>query len=211
MKLLGITQRVETVSPPHNERRDCLDQRWWDVAQALGFVPVPLPNVPDARLESFLEPINLSAILFSGGNSLGFLDGAESDVAFERDHFELNLIKWSLYSNVPIFGVCRGMQIINHYYGGSLKSVNDHVATRHTVTFCGRLSKESSREVNSFHNWSIANADLGEHLEPLALADDDTIEAFQHSSSRVAGIMWHPEREPKLNLQDIHLMKNFLL
>ena len=54
MKLLGITQRVETVSPPHNERRDCLDQRWWDVAQALGFVPVPLPNVPDARLESFL-------------------------------------------------------------------------------------------------------------------------------------------------------------
>ena len=210
MKILGITQRVQVV-PLHNERRDCLDQRWWDVAQTLGFIPVPLPNVPDVRLKSFLKPIKISAIIFSGGNSLGFIDASSPDAAFERDNFELNLIKWALDSNIPILGVCRGMQIINHYYGGSLKALNNHVDTRHTVTFCGKLSGESSREVNSYHNWGISNSNLGDKLEPLALADDDTIESFQHFSDRVAGMMWHPEREPKLNLMDIRIMKKFLL
>jgi len=210
MKTLGITQRVQICSP-HNERRDCLDQRWWGVAQSLGFIPLPLPNLPDVSPKSFFKPFNISAIIFSGGNSLGFLDKTSPDNAFERDAFELSLIEWALEINIPILGVCRGMQIINHFYGGSLEVLNNHVNVRHKLEFIGQFSKNLNREVNSYHNWGISKDNLGENLEPLALADDGTVELFQHISDRVAGMMWHPERETELNLHDMQLMKKFLL
>ena len=210
MKILGITQRVQIASP-HNERRDCLDQRWWRVSRALGFTPLPLPNVPNVKLPSFFKSIKFSAIIFSGGNTLGFLNKNSPDNAFERDTFELNLIEWALDLNIPILGVCRGMQIINHYYGGSLKAVNKHVSEQHAITFCGDLSGELNREVNSYHNWGISSDNLGENLEALAVADDETVELFQHTSKRVAGMMWHPERESKLNQFDSRIMKKFLL
>ncbi len=210
MKILGITQRVQ-IYHPDNERRDCLDQRWWRIAQTLGFIPFPLPNLPNVSPKSFFRPFNISAIIFSGGNSLAFLDENSSDNAFERDTFELNLIEWALESNIPILGVCRGMQIINHYYGGSLKNLKGHTNNRHELEFIGGLSGELSREVNSYHNWGIPKDKLGENLEPLALADDSTVELFHHNSDRVAGMMWHPEREPELNSHDIYIMKKILL
>ena len=210
MKLLGITQRVEVVTS-HGERRDCLDQRWWNVAHSLGFVPVPLPNLPCGRMKEFLGKLNISAILFSGGNSLTFLDPQAPDVAPERDQFELGLIEWALGFNIPVLGVCRGMQVINHCLKGKLKLIHDHTAVRHFITFSGELSNEASREVNSYHNWGMSSAGLGNGLQPLAQANDGTIEAFQHNSKRVAGMMWHPERESRLHPQDIRLMGKFLL
>jgi N5-(cytidine 5'-diphosphoramidyl)-L-glutamine hydrolase len=210
MNLLGITQRVEIVTT-YGERRDCLDQRWWDVAHSLGFVPIPLPNIPCDRIEKFLCKLDISAILFSGGNSLTFLDDQASDVAPERDQFESGLIEWAMNFNVPVLGVCRGMQMINHFFKGELKLVQDHTDVRHVVTFSGELSSEASREVNSYHNWGIPYTGLGKGLQPLAQANDGTIEVFQHNSKRVAGMMWHPERESPLNPHDIRLMENFLL
>jgi gamma-glutamyl-gamma-aminobutyrate hydrolase PuuD len=210
MKLLGITQRVEVVAN-YGERRDCLDQRWWDVAYSLGFIPIPLPNMPCERIENFLYKLDISAILLSGGNSLTFLDDQASDVAPERDQFESGLIEWAINFNVPLLGVCRGMQVINHFLKGELKLMHDHTAVRHVVTFSGELSSEASREVNSYHNWGIQNIGLGKGLQPLAQANDGTIEVFQHDSKRVAGMMWHPERESPLHPDDIRLMKKFLL
>ena len=210
MKLLGITQRVE-VDPTYGERRDCLDQRWWGVAYSLGFVPVPLPNVSCDRIEWLLGKLNISAILFSGGNSLTLLDTLALDVAPERDQFELGLIEWAVNFNMPILGICRGMQVINHCLGGNLKVVHDHTSVRHVVTFGEELSGEANRKVNSYHKWGISNGELGEGLQPLARANDGTIELFQHTSKRVAGMMWHPERETQLHPQDLRLMGKFLL
>ena len=210
MKLLGITQRVEVVAS-HGERRDCLDQRWWDIAHSLGFVPIPLPNMPCDRMKEFLGKLDISAILFSGGNSLTFLDAQAPDVAPERDRFELGLIEWAMNFNVPVLGVCRGMQMINHFLQGELKIMHNHTGVRHVVTFSGELSNEASREVNSYHNWGILSADLGKGLQPLAQANDGTIEAFKHDSKKVAGMMWHPERESSVCPDDMHLMEKFLL
>ena len=50
MKLLGITQRVD-IANSYGERRDCLDQRWFELIYSLGLVPVPLPNVSINRIE----------------------------------------------------------------------------------------------------------------------------------------------------------------
>jgi putative glutamine amidotransferase len=210
MKLLGITQRVELVST-YGERRDCLDQRWWDVAYSLGFIPVPLPNVSCDRIEKLLGELNISAVLLSGGNSLAFLDSQAPDVAPERDHFESGLIEWAISFNVPILGICRGMQVINYCLGGELAVVRNHTSVRHVVAFGGEEAGEISREVNSYHNYGILSSGLGEGLRPLAQANDGTIEAFQHNKKRVAGMMWHPERELQMHPQDIHLMRKFLL
>ena len=50
MKILAISQRVEKIAK-YNEQRDCLDQRWWDMAYSLGFIPIPLPNMPCDQIE----------------------------------------------------------------------------------------------------------------------------------------------------------------
>jgi N5-(cytidine 5'-diphosphoramidyl)-L-glutamine hydrolase len=210
MKLLGITQRVENV-PVYKERRDCLDQRWWKIIFSIGLIPVPLPNVPSDQIETLLNELNVSAILFSGGNSLTFLDNLAADNAPERDQFEVRLLEWAMNLNIPILGVCRGMQLINHSLGGGLVEIQNHVSIKHVVSFCGELATEPNREVNSYHNLGILNKELGNNLRAIAQADDGTIEAFQHISKRIAGIMWHPEREKQINSHDIRLIKKFLL
>ena len=210
MKLLGITQRAD-IANSYGERRDCLDQRWFELIYSLGLVPVPLPNVSINRIEQLLDGLNISAILFSGGNSLASLGTRASDLAPERDQFEFALFEWALNLSIPVLGVCRGMQLINYCLGGKLKAVPSHTSVRHVVKFVGALSSEANREVNSYHNWGLSNVELAKNLQPLAEADDGVIEAFQHNSKKIAGIMWHPEREPQTHPQDIRLMKNFLL
>ena len=50
MKRIGITQRVEVIEA-YGERRDCLDQRWQEVASALNCMLLPLPNLPGDHID----------------------------------------------------------------------------------------------------------------------------------------------------------------
>jgi len=202
MKLLGLTQRVENIKQYH-ERRDCLDQRWSALAYALGFLPVPLPNVPASEAGKLAESLNLNAIILTGGNSL--------TTAPERDAFEIALLDWSRHKKIPIVGVCRGLQMINHYFGGNLSAIEGHVATRHFIEFKGCWEKHSTREVNSFHDWGVFKSNLAKDLEVLATHSDGSIEALAHPQEKITGIMWHPEREKKFESADLELLKGLLL
>ncbi len=71
MKLVGITQRVERIDS-YDERRDCLDQRWHLVAEKMGWLLVPLPNVAPERARILVETQRLSAVILSGGNTPAF-------------------------------------------------------------------------------------------------------------------------------------------
>ncbi|PKG37964.1 gamma-glutamyl-gamma-aminobutyrate hydrolase family protein [Psychromonas sp. Urea-02u-13] len=208
MKLIGITQRVDNIVH-YSERRDCLDQKWSAFFYELDYIVVPLPNLPKDKALMLLGKLHLDAILLSGGNSLCELNPLATDIAPERDEFENAVVTYALGKKLPIIGVCRGMQFINIFMGGALSPIAEHIATRHPIKSANNR-KKFERIVNSYHAWGIKAGELASTLQPLAFDVDGCIESFESTTSKVLGLMWHPEREKEFNEYDIQLIGQFL-
>jgi len=209
MKRIGITQRVELVQN-YSERRDCLDQRWSAFVWELGYISLPLPNILPDQVVKLLDTLNLDAVLLSGGNSITSLDPSAHDIAPERDAFESALLDDALKRNLPVIGICRGMQMINMYMGGTLTCISGHVAVRHSIASIA-ANYHLPETVNSYHNWSISPDDIANKLRPIAIDKNGNIEAFEYIENNLLGIMWHPEREQPFNPLDIDLIKSVML
>jgi putative glutamine amidotransferase len=197
---IAVTQRVDEVGT-HRERRDALDQRWPQLIEALGWVPVPVPNgLKDPQ--TWARAVGVDALLLSGGNDLTGLPGAHAE-APERDHCETLLLDLAQALQWPVLGVCRGMQMLNRYLGGQLIPVPDHVAVRHVLQRAEPAPRlltalPQTLEVNSFHGFGIAAAGLARSLVPVMLDGEGRVEAAEHRALPWAAIMWHPERESAL-------------
>jgi len=186
MKRIGITQRRDTV-PNRTEERDALDVSWASLLWSLDVVPVPLcSNIEN--VQDYLEVLNLDGYIISGGNDIGEKPN--------RDDLEQAILQHATSEYLPVLGVCRGMQFINHYQGGSLVKVAGHVATTHSVLMSRWAVAHNIQQVNSFHDFGIVKKTLGKDLMVLAETDDGVIEAIKHKTYPWLGIMWHPEREP---------------
>lgn len=192
--MLGISMRRMQWRYPGGscEIRDGLDAAWW---RFLGVaVPgsdyLPLPNI-GTDISVILKSGIFSGFVLSGGDDWGVFP--------ERDATEEAIFNYARSQKRPILGVCRGAQVINRLLGGSLVAVAGHAGTRHEV------SSESNhlRTVNSYHNFGISQ--LAKGLLPLAKDDAGHTESFQSQDGLVAGIMWHPEREPVGDALDIEL------
>jgi len=193
---IAITQRVEWI-PGYDEQRDCLDQRWTTLMEPLGIDLIPVPNGMAAP-GGWLERQNVAGLILSGGNDLAHLPGA-ANASPERDITETTLLIKARSMNLPVLAVCRGMQMLNHFLGGSLTSLPGHVNCTHAIYASAQAPLMAEyRQVNSFHSWGIPPGDLAENLLAQAWADDGSIEAFVHSQFPWAAIMWHPER-PSVN------------
>jgi putative glutamine amidotransferase len=196
MKLIAVTQRV-VVDPATGERRDALDQRWPRLLLQCGLVPLIVPNCLQAA-QRLAAQLPLVGVLLTGGNDLAAYGGD----APERDETEAFFLRDALAGGRPLLGVCRGMQMIQHFLGVPLVRVEGHVAFRH------RLRGEGpGREVNSYHRLGARTS--VPDLEVQATASDGVIEAVQHRCRRVAGIMWHPEREEPATAADLALLRSF--
>lgn len=194
MKIVLYTQRVEVVEK-YGERRDCADQNIPRFIEACGYLPVPLPNIKDIA-EKLIEQIHPSGIILTGGNSLVEYGGD----APERDETENRILDVSLERDIPVYGFCRGMQVILDYFGCELEQVQGHVAVRHKISgVLGEL------EVNSFHNQACCK--VNDPLEALAQTQDGVIEAVRHREKHIYGTMWHPEREEYFQTSDIRSIK----
>jgi len=127
-----------------------------------------------------------------------------------RDRFELALIRAFVAAGKPVLGVCRGMQLINIAFGGTLyqdlieAGITDfsHVheaydAHRHRLRWCdGSWLADlhpgvSEPQVNSIHHQGVKR--LGDGLIIDAIADDGVVEALHHRDGFVVGVQWHPE------------------
>jgi gamma-glutamyl-gamma-aminobutyrate hydrolase PuuD len=209
MKRVGVTQRVVEVEH-YKERRDCIDQRWASLLLECGFLPITLPNMPPNYAKSLISEYRLDAIILSGGNTLARQATKDDVPALERDSFEKALIDGALELDCPVLGVCRGMQVIHNYYGGSFVQVKDHVNIKHKLSIFDK-DYPLRENVNSFHNWGIALDQLPKILKPLAVHQaDQTVEAFRHTDKKLFGIMWHPEREGPFAVKDIELIKRLI-
>jgi len=195
--LIAISQRVDT-SNSLGERRDALDQRWWNVFSHLNGLPLPLPN--DYKLvKQLLSQQIVSGIVLSGGNSLVDLNGD----APERDETDQLCIEFAIKQKLPLLGVCRGMQSIQHYFSGEFLPVDGHVCAKQEIEF-----EKQKIWVNSYHNWACKEPP--KELIVTGYAADGVIKAVKHKNHALTGIMWHPEREQQINQHDINLIKKSL-
>ena len=134
----------------------------------------------------------------SGGDNIG--DNVE------RGKTEIEMIKFAMKNKIPLFGVCRGMQLINTFFNGTISenSNSGHVGKPHNIDIMNpslvSLFGHDKLEVNSFHNNLIKKDDIGDELDVFALSEKDfTIEGCFHKKYPMIGVMWHPERNPDEN------------
>ncbi|WMX47877.1 gamma-glutamyl-gamma-aminobutyrate hydrolase family protein [Streptomyces roseicoloratus] len=198
-----------------------LDQaRWgvWDLPAALlpaayprlirrsgGIAAMLPPDDPSAAAETVAR---LDGLVVAGGADVEPVRyGAEPDPrtgppARERDAWELALIGAALEAEVPLLGICRGMQLLNVALGGTLvQHLDGHaeavgVMGRHPVspvpgTRYAALVPERT-EVPTYHHQCVEV--LGKDLIASAYAVDGTVEAIELPSPAWAlGVQWHPE------------------
>lgn len=197
MITIGVSQRVERVDT-YEETRDCLDHRWAQLLEELDFAAVQIPNSLN-DVVGWLENIRPAGVILSGGNDITTIVNSESG-SLARDATEHNIIDWARYKKIPILGVCRGMQMVNSYFGGGLVNVDGHARSEHYIT---RIEESSlpdyDKPVNSFHNYGIRLSTLASTLVPLYVSKDRLIEGLCHRTEQIYGTMWHPERSKGLN------------
>ena len=145
-------------------------------------------------------------ILCGGGDPEPALFGEENNGSYgiskARDRKDLWLIHQFLQAKKPILGICRGHQILNVAFGGSLiqhlPTVNEHMGLGgdlwHDIRTDSLLKKLYGRKmsVNSCHHQGLDR--LGRGLLPIAFAPDGVVEAIAHEKLPVMGVQFHPER-----------------
>ena len=173
-----------------------------------GGIPIMLPPVGNPR-----SAIGIcDGILLSGGGDIApRLCGIdEYDPAFlfeaspERDEYELELTRLAFSKDIPILGICRGIQVLNSALGGSLFfHVPSHTQKlsrdqpSHSVyiaenSYLRELFATDTLEVNSFHHQSIRTP--ASALRITAVSDDGVSEAAEGIGKRFCvGVQWHPE------------------
>lgn len=148
----------------------------------------------------------------------------------ERDEFDFKLIEFAKEKNIPILGICRGLQILNVYHGGSLyqdlsldknsnikhDQVTSPTVTTHSLdlvdgTILKSLLKKDTIMVNSFHHQIIDV--LADDFVASAYSKDGVVEAIENPSYKfMIGVQWHPEMlhvvEEEMNLIFKKFMEN---
>ncbi|MFT8323253.1 MAG: gamma-glutamyl-gamma-aminobutyrate hydrolase family protein [Bacillus sp. (in: firmicutes)] len=181
-----------------------------------GGLPIILPFVQEDLAEEMVEQCD--AILLSGGEDVDpsmYNQDPHLDLGATiplRDKVELKIIKAAMKRNMPIFAICRGIQILNVALGGTLiqdipSSVKDSIKhsqivdrswDTHWVTIVEnsrleQIMKDTSVRVNSLHHQAIDR--VANDLAVVAQSSDGIIEAVEHKSYQnfFLGIQWHPE------------------
>jgi len=191
VKVILVTQKIE-FDHVRKEYLDCIDRRVINLLRHLNYVPVPIPNFTSEELsssdkiQSFLTTVKANGIFLSGGNDLGEFP--------DRDATELFLLNYAEKNELPVLGICRGMQILANYDGVGLIAVMGHANTDH------KIGGKINGIVKSYHNYSVESCPP--NYEIIACAEDGIIEAIKHKSKIWEGWMWHPERNFPVNSQD---------
>ena len=174
---------------------------------SINLIPIPLPINIDI---AFIADLKISGIILTGGNDLS--SQSNDKLSILRDKHENHCIEFAIENSIPIFGACRGTQIIAEYFGSTFKRVKNHISSRHKIKIVGQNKFNATlnkiNNVNSYH--SIAIDTPGDDLRVVAICpDDNVIEAIQHKSHLIFGQMWHPERENPFNKFNCQLISNF--
>lgn len=181
-----------------------------------GGIPVIIPILKDVKdIERYQDIID--GIIFTGGGDISSLYFNEEptrevvDICRDRDITEMELFYKAYERNIPIFGICRGTQLVNIALGGDIyqdiysqiPNVSGHTCGNnvqegyHTISILKEsilfdIFKKEKLVVNSQHHQAIRK--LGDNLKITATSNDGIIEAIESTNDKfILGVQFHPE------------------
>ena len=178
---------------------------------AAGNTPLVLPAETDRELVArMLAP--LDALLLCGGEDVEPRRyGAKPSprlgkVNLRRDAWEFLLLDEAVKRRLPVFGICRGCQVINVYFGGTLwqdlpserpgevahRGKHLHGVRIETGSRLARCLGATEMQVNTSHHQAVR--DLASGFRAVAFAPDGVVEAIESATMPVAGVQFHPEK-----------------
>jgi putative glutamine amidotransferase len=217
--VIGITPSpIHQVSSAGDLERYAIAACYVNAVLAAGGVPVVLP-LQDGNADALLDLVD--GLIFSGGADIDpalfgdtEIHPKTYDVHPLRDRFELDLMTRAIERDLPVFCICRGIQILNVACGGTLfQDVPDQFSSalqhrqqetgheRHEPSHNVEAESESllasvygsvSVPVNSYHHQAVKDVAPGLHV--TARSDDGLAEAVEMPGRTfVLGVQWHPE------------------
>ena len=193
-------------------------QNYIDAVCLSGGIPLIIPVLTDSLAVSALLD-KVDGVLMIGGEDIDpsfYGEGALpalGEVNAPRDTFDLMLARMARRSRKPILGICRGLQVLNVAFGGTLwqdipsqlplsqvrhKAVDGetpyHKITVREGSALARLTGAGEARVNSFHHQSVK--DVAPGFTVTATAADGVIEAMERfaSGDRILAVQFHPEK-----------------
>jgi putative glutamine amidotransferase len=180
--------------------------------EAAGALPVVLAHSDPVDVPDLLE--RFDGLLIPGGGDIdpsSYGERPEADTLYgirpEADAFEIALVLEAARRHIPTLGICRGLQIINVAFGGTLhQDLPEHPKDLMGRAFAGhyrtnvvrgsRLSDIVGRDeivVNSLHHQGVK--ELGDGLRIAATAGDGIVESIEaaHPTWDMLAVQWHPE------------------
>ncbi len=214
--VIGITSSISEMKGRRNAYEITSGMDYSLAVLNAGGIPfiLPIHNNKDVLADQIKH---LDGLLLSGGIDVDPIYYGEEciegmgGVSPERDEFELFLLSEFLKTKKPILGICRGMQLVNVFYGGSLYQDVSHIEREIKIQHAQKYLPElpvhniniekgnllydifgETARINSFHHQMLK--DLGENLTVIATASDGVIEAVQDKGHPFFyNVQWHPE------------------
>lgn len=216
MEVLGYSNPVIGISGNFRDGDCTLAQGYYMSVLEAGATPVIIPPYDDEKaLVSILD--SLDGIVLSGGADIDpeYLREEPLDcisINPRRDAQELMLVRMAVDRQIPVLGICRGIQMLTAALGGKLyqdiKTQHDRECIEHSQTIARplpshevnldkdsllyRLFGKDRLAVNSFHHQAVKEVPAG--FRVTAVAPDGIIEGMESTAFRpILGVQWHPE------------------
>ena len=169
--------------------------------RGLGAVPITSLHVP--------SPCDYDGLILPGGGDIdprlfGQLPNGTRDYDPKLDRLQLAILKAFIQDKKPVLGICKGMQLINIYFGGdmcqhlSCSATHEYIGQDqvHVTRICkGTLLEKLYGEECRVNNAHHQGVDMpGRGIVYTQLASDGTVEGLEHKYLPVIGVQWHPER-----------------
>ncbi len=215
--IIGITTQPKCAeSASGSIESHVIAHTYTDSVLRAGGIPVLLPPVPNGAVGSIADRLD-GLVLTGGGDIEAHRYGATNHETMrhmdaDRDEFEIALIHEAQHRRLPVLAICRGLQLVNVAFGGTLiqdipSEVGslDHTVVGHAVydghqpvhlTPGCRVAEvvgTTDLLVNSIHHQAVK--DLAPGFRAVGWAGDGVVEAIQHDDAGwpLLAVQWHPE------------------